>query len=134
MRKQLNDPTQAVISSRAGAGGHGRGLEVMKARNAGEARWAKNMAKQNREWRAREAHKTRVGFTHNSQKRGWPWGGEAGRWADGAGNVVAQISAIRCCSRQGEEEGSSGAVRVWRAMFATCADVRVLSIMASCML
>jgi hypothetical protein len=41
----------------------------MKARNAGEAKWAKNMAKQNREWRAREAHKTRIGFVHNSQKR-----------------------------------------------------------------
>jgi hypothetical protein len=69
VRKRLADPSEALIPSKGGAGGYGQGLQVMKARNAGEAKWAKNMAKQNREWRAREAHKTRIGFVHNSQKR-----------------------------------------------------------------
>jgi hypothetical protein len=73
----LNDPSGDLIPVSGGSGGYGQGQQVMKARNAGEARWAKNMAREGREWRAREAHKTRVGFVHNSQKRelaGWQRG------------------------------------------------------------
>lgn len=69
VRQKLADPTAALIPVSGGFGGHGQGLEVMKARNAGEAKWAKNIAKQNREFRVREAHKTRVAIhVHNSQK------------------------------------------------------------------
>ncbi len=69
IRARLNDPSEALIPVSGGSGGYGQGQQVMKVRNAGEARWAKNMARQGREWRAREAFKTRVGFVHNSQKR-----------------------------------------------------------------
>jgi len=41
----------------------------MKARNAGEARWAKKQGGSFIDQRRREAMKTRVGFVHNSQKR-----------------------------------------------------------------
>ncbi|KAJ9100958.1 hypothetical protein QFC19_005354 [Naganishia cerealis] len=69
VRQRLADPTAALIPMAGGAGGYGRGLQVMNARNAGEARWAKNMARDNREIKKREAHKTRVAIkVHNSQK------------------------------------------------------------------
>jgi len=41
----------------------------MKARNAGEAKWAKRQARSHIDQRKREAHKTRVGYVHNNQKR-----------------------------------------------------------------
>ncbi|KAJ9116378.1 hypothetical protein QFC22_004819 [Naganishia vaughanmartiniae] len=69
IRQRLADPTLAIIPVSGGAGGFGRGLQTMNARNAGEARWAKNMAKENRDFRKRELHKTRVAIkVHNSQK------------------------------------------------------------------
>lgn len=69
VRTKLADPTQALIPVSGGSGGYGKGLQVMNVRNAGEARWAKNIAKQNRDYRKKEAFKTRVGIkVHNNQK------------------------------------------------------------------
>ncbi|GHJ90438.1 hypothetical protein NliqN6_6840 [Naganishia liquefaciens] len=69
VRQRLADPTAALIPIAGGSGGYGRGQEVMKARNAGEAKWAKKMARDNRDIKKLEAHKTRVAIkVHNSQK------------------------------------------------------------------
>ena len=68
IRKRLNDPTQALVPVKGGHGGYGAGLEVMKARNAGEAKWAKKMGRNFTDSKMRELHKTRVAFVHNSQK------------------------------------------------------------------
>ena len=69
VRQRLADPTAALIPTAGGSGGYGRGQEVMKARNAGEAKWAKKIARDNRDIKKLEAHKTRVAIkVHNSQK------------------------------------------------------------------
>lgn len=69
VKERLADPSQALITVAGGTGGYGRGLEVMNARNAGEARWANKQAQGFRDQKAREAHKTKMGFKHNNQKR-----------------------------------------------------------------
>ena len=69
VKERLADPTQALIPVAGGAGGYGRGLEVMKARNAGEAKWAKKQAQGFHDQKARQLHKTKMGFKHNNQKR-----------------------------------------------------------------
>ncbi|KAK4689792.1 pre-60S factor REI1, partial [Tremellales sp. Uapishka_1] len=68
VRQRLADPTQALVPVAGGHGGFGKGLQVVKARNAGEARWAKQQGKSFKDQRIREDHKTKVGFVHNSQK------------------------------------------------------------------
>lgn len=42
---------------------------MVKARNAGEAAWAKKQGRSFKDQRAREAFKTKVGFRNNNQKR-----------------------------------------------------------------
>lgn len=69
VKELLADPSQALIPVAGGAGGYGRGLEVMKARNAGEAKWAKKQAQGFHDQKARQLHKTKMGFKHNNQKR-----------------------------------------------------------------
>lgn len=69
VKERLADPTQALIPATGGVGGYGRGLEVMKARNAGEAKWARKQAQSFHDTKARQLHKTKMGFKHNSQKR-----------------------------------------------------------------
>lgn len=44
---------------------------MVKARNAGEANWAKKQGKSFKDQRTREQFRTKVGFRHNSQKREW---------------------------------------------------------------
>lgn len=69
VRQRLADPTQALIPVSGGAGGYGRGLQVMKARNTGEAKWAKKMARDNNDIKKKQQHLTRVAIkVHNSQK------------------------------------------------------------------
>ena len=68
----LKDSSQALIPSAGGSGSFGRGLEVIKARNPGEAKWARKQGGSFAEQRRREAQKTRVGFVHNNQKRECP--------------------------------------------------------------
>ena len=69
VRLNLADPTQALVPVAGGHGAYGRGLQVMKARNAGEAKWAKRQASNFKDIRVRENHKTRIGYVHNNQKR-----------------------------------------------------------------
>jgi hypothetical protein len=69
VKQQLADPTQALIPVAGGTGNHGRGLQTMKARNAGEAKWARAEARSFKDMKARSQHFTRVAFKHNSMKR-----------------------------------------------------------------
>ncbi|TXT13459.1 hypothetical protein VHUM_00826 [Vanrija humicola] len=69
VRQHLADPTSSLVPVAGGHGAYGRGLETVKARNAGEATWAKKQAKAFKDQRTREDFKTKVGFRHNSQKR-----------------------------------------------------------------
>ncbi|ORX34346.1 hypothetical protein BD324DRAFT_635486 [Kockovaella imperatae] len=64
----LQDSNKALVPTAGGAGSFGRGLEVIKARNAGEAKWAKKQGRSFNESRRREAQRTRVAFVHNNQK------------------------------------------------------------------
>ncbi|KAL1408421.1 pre-60S factor rei1 [Vanrija albida] len=68
VRQRLADPTSSLVPVAGGHGAYGRGLETVKARNAGEATWAKKQAKAFKDQRTREDFKTKVGFRHNSQK------------------------------------------------------------------
>ena len=69
LRLRLADPSQALVPVSGGQGAYGRGLQVIKARNAGEAKWARKQGRSFKDQRVKEALKTRVGFVHNSQKR-----------------------------------------------------------------
>ena len=69
VRLNLADPTLALVPVAGGHGAFGKGMQVMKARNAGEAKWAKRQASNFKEIRVRENHKTRIGYVHNNQKR-----------------------------------------------------------------
>lgn len=69
VRQRLADPSSALVPVAGGHGAFGRGLEVVKARNAGEAAWAKKQGRSFKDQRAREAFKTKVGFRNNNQKR-----------------------------------------------------------------
>jgi len=65
----LKDTSQAVIPAAGGSGAFGKGLQVMKVRNAGEAAWAKRQGRSFNDKQRKEAVRTRVGFVHNNQKR-----------------------------------------------------------------
>ena len=69
VRERLADPTQALVPVAGGSGGFGRGLQVVKARNAGEAKWARKQGRSFNEQRRRTDFATRIGFVHNNQKR-----------------------------------------------------------------
>jgi len=68
VKQRLADPTLALVPIAGGTGAFGKGMQVVKARNAGEAAWVRKQARSFKDQRAREDHKTRVGFIHNSQK------------------------------------------------------------------
>ncbi len=70
VRQRLADPTQALVPISGGHGAFGKGLEVIKARNGGEAAWARRQGRSFKDQRVKEALRTKVGFKHNSQKRG----------------------------------------------------------------
>lgn len=69
VRQRLADPSAALVPVAGGHGAFGRGLDVVKARNAGEATWAKKQGKSFKDQRVREQFRTKVGFRNNSQKR-----------------------------------------------------------------
>ena len=68
VRRLLADKNSALVPRGAGFGAFGRGTEVVKARNRGEAREAGRHVREFRDQKRREDFKTRVGFIHNSQK------------------------------------------------------------------
>lgn len=68
VRRLLADKNSALVPRGAGFGAFGRGTEVIKARNRGEAREAGRHVREFRDQKRREDFKTRVAFIHNSQK------------------------------------------------------------------
>nr|ODN96833.1 pre-60S factor REI1 [Cryptococcus depauperatus CBS 7855] len=68
VRQRLADPSLALVPVAGGHGAFGKGQELMKARNAGEAKWAKKQGRSFQDIKKREQHKTKVAFIHNSQK------------------------------------------------------------------
>jgi len=69
VRQRLADPSQALVPLAGGHGSFGKGLQVIKARNAGEAAWARRQGRSFKDQRVKEQMRTRVGFANNSQKR-----------------------------------------------------------------
>ncbi|KIM78957.1 hypothetical protein PILCRDRAFT_581128 [Piloderma croceum F 1598] len=68
VRRLLADKNSALVPSRGGFGAFGRGTEVVKARNKGEAREAGRHIREFRDQKRREDFKTKVGFIGNHQK------------------------------------------------------------------
>lgn len=68
VRQLLADKNSALVPSRGGFGAFGRGTDVVKARNKGEAREAGRHVREFRDQKRREDFKTRVGFIGNYQK------------------------------------------------------------------
>ena len=68
VRKLIADKNSALVPTRGGFGAYGQGTEVVKARNAGEAREAARHVREHRDQRRKEEFKTKVGFIHNAQK------------------------------------------------------------------
>ncbi|OWZ59484.1 hypothetical protein AYX14_03359 [Cryptococcus neoformans] len=68
VRKKLADPSLALVPVAGGHGAFGRGQQLMKARNAGEAKWAKKQGRNFQDQSKREQFKTKIGYIHNSQK------------------------------------------------------------------
>lgn len=69
VRKKLADPSLALVPVAGGHGAFGKGQQLMKARNAGEAKWAKKQGRNFQDQSKREQFKTKIGYIHNSQKR-----------------------------------------------------------------
>ncbi|KIY65917.1 hypothetical protein CYLTODRAFT_423902 [Cylindrobasidium torrendii FP15055 ss-10] len=68
VRKMLADKNNVLVPTKGGFGAYGGGLQVVKARNTGEAKEAGRHIKEFRDQKRRENFKTKVGFRHNSQK------------------------------------------------------------------
>ncbi|KLT39997.1 hypothetical protein CC85DRAFT_166770 [Cutaneotrichosporon oleaginosum] len=68
VRQRLADPGAALVPVAGGHGAFGRGLDMVKARNAGEAKWAKKQGKAFKDQKAREHFRTKVGFRNNNQQ------------------------------------------------------------------
>jgi pre-60S factor REI1 len=68
VRQLLNEKNSALIPRKGGFGEFGGGMQVVKARNAGEAREAGRHMKEFRDVKRKEDFKTKVGFIHNHQK------------------------------------------------------------------
>lgn len=68
VKKYNLDKKSGIIPRKGGFGAFGQGLEVIKARNAGEAREAGRHIREFRDIQRKEQFKTKVGFIHNNQK------------------------------------------------------------------
>lgn len=68
VRRLLADKNAALVPRKGGFGAFGMGTDVVRARNAGEARNAGRHVREYRDQRRREQFKTQVGFKHNHQK------------------------------------------------------------------
>jgi len=68
VRRLLADKNSALVPRMGGFGAFGKGTQVVKARNKGEAREAGRHIREFRDQRRREDFKTKVAFIHNSQK------------------------------------------------------------------
>lgn len=68
VRRLLQEKNSALVPRKGGYGAYGLGNQLVKARNAGEAREAGRHIREFRDQKRREDFKTKVGFIHNSQK------------------------------------------------------------------
>ncbi|KAK7692678.1 hypothetical protein QCA50_004311 [Cerrena zonata] len=68
LRKALGEKNSSLVPTKGGFGAFGSGMQLIKARNAGEAREAGRHVREFRDMNRREQFKTKVGFRHNSQK------------------------------------------------------------------
>ena len=68
VRRLLADKNSALVPRKGGFGAFGKGTDVVKARNRGEAREAGRHVREFRDQKRREEFKTKIGFVHNSQK------------------------------------------------------------------
>ncbi|KAK1224227.1 pre-60S factor rei1 [Marasmius sp. AFHP31] len=68
VRRLLADKNTDLVPTRGGFGAFGGGMQVVKARNKGEAREAGRHVREFRDQARREHFKTKVGYRHNSQK------------------------------------------------------------------
>jgi pre-60S factor REI1 len=68
VRRLLADKNSALVPRRGGFGAFGSGMEVVRARNRGEAREAGRHVREFRDQKRREDFKTKVGMIHNAQK------------------------------------------------------------------
>ncbi|KAG6891722.1 hypothetical protein C0992_006142 [Termitomyces sp. T32_za158] len=68
VRRLLADKNSALVPRKGGFGAFGSGMEVVQARNRGEAREAGRHVREFRDQKRREDFKTKVAFIHNSQK------------------------------------------------------------------
>jgi pre-60S factor REI1 len=68
VRRLLNAKNAALVPRRGGFGAFGAGTDVVRARNAGEAREAGRHVREFRDVKRREQFKTMVGFKGNYQK------------------------------------------------------------------
>jgi pre-60S factor REI1 len=68
VRRLLAEKNSALVPRKGGFGAFGGGTDVIKARNAGEAREAGRHVREFRDQRRREQFKTKVGFRNNNQK------------------------------------------------------------------
>lgn len=68
--KDAINKERGLVPASGGYGAFGKGQELVKARNAGEAAWAKKQAGSHWESRKAEAQRSRVAMkVHNNQKR-----------------------------------------------------------------
>jgi pre-60S factor REI1 len=68
VRQLLNEKNSALVPRGGGFGEFGGGMQVVKARNAGEAKEAGRHVREFRDVKRKEDFKTKVGFIHNHQK------------------------------------------------------------------
>ena len=68
VRQLLNEKNSALIPRKGGFGEFGGGMQVVRARNAGEAKEAGRHMKEFRDVKRKEDFKTKVAFIHNRQK------------------------------------------------------------------
>ena len=68
VRRLLADKNSALVPRKGGFGAFGRGTEVVKARNRGEAKEAGRHIREFRDQKRRQDFQTKVGFIHNNQK------------------------------------------------------------------
>lgn len=68
VRKMLADKNSCLVPVRGDFGAFGRGTQVVKARNRGEAKEARRHVKEFRDQKRREDFRTKIGYRGNSQK------------------------------------------------------------------
>ncbi|KAL1743059.1 C2H2 type zinc-finger-domain-containing protein [Schizophyllum fasciatum] len=68
MRKMIGDKNSCLVPVKGDFGAFGRGTEVVKARNRGEAKEARRHVKEFRDQKRREDYKTQMGYKGNHQK------------------------------------------------------------------